>query len=284
MRRCEVQLEALVELVDILDAKLAVGTPFPPAASAVSRARRTVVAARAHHIALQQQQEQQRDGDDIQKRQQQDFQHGLHRPAAADDLRGEGASPALASNLAANGAVHCDNDAAAASSAVTDDAHMQRLVRIVDALVRERAGPAADADTVQSVSRAALAEAQLEEMRGQVLEQRQRAARLERIAERAVRSDEVAERNTTLEEQLETAKRTIERLIQERTAVRRLAGGASVALAAPALIHTAGSTPMRGRVPAPKGEDVDAMRRVQMWRQSSVTGAAYPTRAADVVM
>lgn len=284
----EAQLDSLVELVEILDARLSTGPPHLAASNALQRARRTIANV-------------QRDHDDP------------SAPAAPASLSTR--APALASlpsGAASNSTSISARRPPAMRSNVADTRsdldcgdveRRQDIARIVDAIIKERLGNKGNKgsahstklhrgsintngvvdhedveedgeDTIAELARTAVAHVELHEAREAAEALRKRVASLEKLAERAVRVDELTRQNADLNRSLETAKSTVRRLVREQGAAgvgRRLPGVASAGV-------TPGSTPRLPRalktpIGVGAGDQDDVLRRVLVWQQDASTAS-----------
>lgn len=184
----ETQLDALVELVDILESKVSAGPAYPSANDAIHRARRTISSSR------------------------------VKLPCEISDLVAE-----------------------------------RDLLRAqLDAVMSEKETVGGE-DAAMAL--AAKAEAELRDANEEIATLRIRLTSFEKIAERAVKQEELASKNVLLANELRGARKTIERLIQEKGGLRRTALSSGLL----------SNTPTSAKLP-PKGS-ADAMRRILDWRQ-----------------
>lgn len=102
---------------------------------------------------------------------------------------------------------------------------------------------------------AAKAEAELRDATKEISELKKRLVNADRIAEKATRQEELNERNTALENELRGAKKTIARLVQERSTLRKTKPSG------PLLSNASSASKTPGRATS------EAMRRILDWRQ-----------------
>lgn len=127
-----------------------------------------------------------------------------------------------------------------------------RLRKQLDAVLEEKESVGGED---AALALAAKAEAELRDSFEEIAELKERLVNAERLTEKVARQEELNERNATLESELRSAKKTIARLVKERSTLRKTAP--SVPLVSNA--SSASKTPVQAKS--------DAMRRVLDWRQ-----------------
>lgn len=186
----ETQLDALVELIGILESKISAGPAHPPVNGALRRAKRTVTSAR------------------------------MKLPSDFSDIMAE----------------------------------RDTLKAQLNAVMAEKEKVGGE-DAAMAL--AAKAQAELRDANDEIAIMRMRVASHEKSAERVVKQDELASKNVLLTNELRNARKTIGRLIQDKSGMRRSAVSGGLQAASP----MSSQPPLKG--------NTDAMRRVLDWRNTA---------------